>query len=75
MLQSIRQAEIAQMLSRIYGAPGGTEALDVLMKYMYDDILPVWYISGHKANVPIFQRELADIWDLQLQRHGTSGPC
>lgn len=23
------------MLSRIYGAPGGTEALDVLMKYMY----------------------------------------
>jgi hypothetical protein len=24
------------MLSRIYSAPGGTEALDVLMKYMYD---------------------------------------
>lgn len=35
VLQSIRQAEIAQMLSRIYSAPGGTEALDVLMKYMY----------------------------------------
>ncbi|KAJ8117477.1 hypothetical protein OPT61_g1343 [Boeremia exigua] len=35
VLQSIRQAEIAQMLSRIYGAPGGTESLDVLMKYIY----------------------------------------
>lgn len=49
------------MLSRIYGAPGGTEALDVLMKYMYDDILPVWYISEHKANVPISHHGLADI--------------
>ncbi|KAF3032046.1 hypothetical protein E8E11_002114 [Didymella keratinophila] len=39
VLQSIRQAEIAQMLSRIYSAPGGTEALDVLMKYMYDFLL------------------------------------
>jgi hypothetical protein len=36
VLQSIRQAEIAQLLNRIYSAPGGTEALDVLMKYMYD---------------------------------------
>lgn len=27
------------MLSRIYSAPGGTEALDVLMKYMYDSVL------------------------------------
>lgn len=36
VLQSIRQAEIAQLLSRIYSAPGGPEALDVLMKYMYD---------------------------------------
>jgi actin related protein 2/3 complex subunit 5 len=26
---------MSPMLSRIYGAPGGTEALDVLMKYMY----------------------------------------
>lgn len=26
------------MLSRIYSAPGGTEALDVLMKYMCDPI-------------------------------------
>ena len=36
VLQCIRQAEIAQLLSRIYSAPGGTEALDVLMKYMYE---------------------------------------
>jgi hypothetical protein len=26
---------MSPMLSRIYGTPGGTEALDVLMKYMY----------------------------------------
>jgi hypothetical protein len=35
ILQSIRQSDMSPMLSRIYGAPGGTEALDVLMKYMY----------------------------------------
>jgi hypothetical protein len=26
---------MSPILSRLYGAPGGTEALDVLMKYMY----------------------------------------
>jgi hypothetical protein len=35
ILQSIRQSDMSPILSRIYGAPGGTEALDVLMKYMY----------------------------------------
>jgi hypothetical protein len=35
ILQSIRQSDMSPMLSRLYGAPGGTEALDVLMKYMY----------------------------------------
>ncbi|KAI4703588.1 hypothetical protein J4E89_010009 [Alternaria sp. Ai002NY15] len=35
ILQSIRQSDMSPMLSRIYGAPGGTEALDVLMKYIY----------------------------------------
>lgn len=35
ILQSIRQADMSPILSQIYSAPGGTEALDVLMKYMY----------------------------------------
>jgi len=35
ILQSIRQSDMSPILSRIHSAPGGTEALDVLMKYMY----------------------------------------
>jgi actin related protein 2/3 complex subunit 5 len=35
ILQSIRQSDMSPILSRIYSSPGGTEALDVLMKYMY----------------------------------------
>jgi len=35
ILQSIKQSEMSPMLSRIYGSEGGTEALDVLMKYLY----------------------------------------
>ncbi|RMZ69882.1 Arp2 3 complex subunit [Pyrenophora seminiperda CCB06] len=35
ILQSIRASDMSPMLSRLYGAPGGTEALDVLMKYIY----------------------------------------
>ncbi|KAF1919222.1 actin-related protein 2/3 complex subunit 5 [Ampelomyces quisqualis] len=35
ILQSIRQSDMSPILSRIYAAPGGTEALDVLMKYIY----------------------------------------
>lgn len=34
-LQSIKQSEMSPMLSRIYGAEGGPETLDVLMKYLY----------------------------------------
>ena len=35
VLQSIKQSEMSPMLGRIYAAEGGTELLDVLMKYMY----------------------------------------
>jgi len=35
ILQSIKQSEMSPMLSRIYGSEGGTEVLDVLMKYLY----------------------------------------
>lgn len=39
------------MLSRIYNAPGGTEALDVLMKYMYEALLSSILASSHRRNV------------------------
>jgi hypothetical protein len=35
ILQSIKQADMSPMLSRIYSSEGGTELLDVLMKYLY----------------------------------------
>lgn len=42
ILQSIRQSDMSPMLSRIYSTPGGTEALDVLMKYMYVETDCIW---------------------------------
>ena len=35
ILQSTKQSDMSPMLSRIYGSEGGTELLDVLMKYLY----------------------------------------
>lgn len=35
VLQSIKASEMTPMLQRIYGSPGGSECLDVLMKYLY----------------------------------------
>lgn len=35
ILQSIKQADMSPVLSRIYSSPGGIELLDVLMKYLY----------------------------------------
>ncbi|KAI9862722.1 MAG: hypothetical protein M1813_004218 [Trichoglossum hirsutum] len=35
ILQSIKQSEMSPILSRMYKSEGGTEALDVLMKYLY----------------------------------------
>jgi actin related protein 2/3 complex subunit 5 len=35
VLQSIKAPEMTAMLQRIYESPGGSEALDVLMKYLY----------------------------------------
>ena len=33
-LQSIKQADMSPMLSRIFASEGGPESLDVLMKYL-----------------------------------------
>ncbi|KAF1816347.1 Arp2/3 complex 16 kDa subunit ARPC5 [Eremomyces bilateralis CBS 781.70] len=35
ILQSIRQSDMTPLLQRIYQSPGGSELLDVLMKYLY----------------------------------------
>ncbi|KAF2235402.1 Arp2/3 complex 16 kDa subunit ARPC5 [Viridothelium virens] len=35
ILQSIRQSDMSPMLQRIYQSEGGSELLDVLMKYLY----------------------------------------
>ena len=35
VLQSIKASEMTPMLQRIYGTDGGSECLDVLMKYLY----------------------------------------
>jgi actin related protein 2/3 complex subunit 5 len=36
VLQSIKASEMTPLLKSIYGSEGGSEALDVLMKYMYE---------------------------------------
>lgn len=35
VLQSIKASEMTPLLKRIYGSDGGSELLDVLMKYLY----------------------------------------
>ncbi|KAK3297958.1 actin-related protein 2/3 complex subunit 5 [Chaetomium fimeti] len=35
VLQSIKASEMTPMLQRVYASPGGSECLDVLMKYLY----------------------------------------
>ncbi|KZF23521.1 Arp2/3 complex 16 kDa subunit ARPC5 [Xylona heveae TC161] len=35
ILQSIKQAEMSPILTRIYQSEGGSETLDILMKYLY----------------------------------------
>lgn len=35
VLQSIKASEMTPMLQRIYGSEGGSELLDVLMKYLW----------------------------------------
>lgn len=36
VLQSIKASEMSPLLKSIYATEGGSEALDVLVKYMYD---------------------------------------
>lgn len=39
VLQSIKASDMTPLLKRIYESPGGSDCLDVLMKYMYDEPL------------------------------------
>jgi hypothetical protein len=52
ILQSIRQSDMSPILQRIYSSPGGSEALDVLMKYMCVASSP-----GHPAEGKLLQRD------------------
>ncbi|KAJ4304716.1 hypothetical protein N0V90_000243 [Kalmusia sp. IMI 367209] len=52
ILQSIRQADMSPILSQIYSAPGGTEALDVLMKYIYKGMAQTTAASTSRSITP-----------------------
>lgn len=45
VLQSIKASEMTPMLQRIYGSPGGSECLDVLMKYLWVSHISLWFLS------------------------------
>ncbi|KAL2024066.1 hypothetical protein VTK56DRAFT_9846 [Thermocarpiscus australiensis] len=49
VLQSIKASEMAPMLQRIYASPGGSECLDVLMKYIYKGMASTTSSSGGSA--------------------------
>lgn len=43
VLQSIKASDMTPMLQRIYGSEGGSDALDVLMKYLL--VIPFAQVS------------------------------
>lgn len=47
VLQSIKASEMTPMLQRIYATEGGSELLDVLMKYLYVTTLPTFLPLPH----------------------------
>ena len=57
-LQSIKQSEMSPMLSRIYKSEGGSETLDVLMKYLYAAQIARWCLQ------PLYLRYSDDIHTL-----------
>ncbi|KAK0634908.1 actin-related protein 2/3 complex subunit 5 [Bombardia bombarda] len=46
VLQSIKASDMTPMLQRIYATPGGSECLDVLMKYLYKGMAATTTASG-----------------------------
>ncbi|KAK3314716.1 actin-related protein 2/3 complex subunit 5 [Apodospora peruviana] len=50
VLQSIKASEMTPMLQRIYATPGGSECLDVLMKYLYKGMAAT--SSGGDSSAP-----------------------
>ncbi|KAK3387590.1 actin-related protein 2/3 complex subunit 5 [Podospora didyma] len=49
VLQSIKASDMTPMLQRIYASPGGSECLDVLMKYLYKGMATTSAGSGAPA--------------------------
>ncbi|KAK0626799.1 Arp2/3 complex subunit [Immersiella caudata] len=52
VLQSIKASEMTPMLQRIYGTPGGSECLDVLMKYLYKGMANTASSGGSAPRTP-----------------------
>ncbi|KAK4122824.1 Arp2/3 complex subunit [Parathielavia appendiculata] len=52
VLQSIKASDMTPMLQRIYGSPGGSECLDVLMKYLYKGMAATSSSTGGAPRTP-----------------------
>ncbi|KAK1834645.1 Arp2/3 complex 16 kDa subunit ARPC5 [Podospora conica] len=52
VLQSIKASDMTPMLQRIYGTPGGSECLDVLMKYLYKGMASTSSGGGSAPRTP-----------------------
>jgi hypothetical protein len=77
---------MSPILGRVYSAPGGTEALDVLMKYMYVVTVTAFWLTRPLHLLPLslgnrtsslpprshdFVQHPLTLGDTQLQGHGT----
>ncbi|KAL2140059.1 hypothetical protein VTI28DRAFT_4306 [Corynascus sepedonium] len=52
VLQSIKASDMTPMLQRIYASPGGSECLDVLMKYLYKGMAATSSSGGSAPRTP-----------------------
>jgi len=71
VLQSIKASDMTPMLQHIYGSEGGSECLDVLMKYLY--VKTRWAAGRESGQPPAREaccRREADDSLLQVQGHG-----
>jgi actin related protein 2/3 complex subunit 5 len=80
VLQSIKASEMTPMLQRVYASPGGSECLDVLMKYLWVPLFLFLFLSpflpalpgSHARSCPpnLRHRKLILVRAGQIQGHG-----